>query len=325
MPTMRAQVLTAPGRLEYQTMDAPACGPDQILVRLQTACLCNGSDPLLVRAEPPTALPQVFGHEPFGVVVECGSAVQGLQPGDRVSWWFSVGAFAEYVAVTPNDIAVGRLPESIPAREAPLIELAAAAGRAVHAVPVGPGSRVLIVGLGPSGLLMCQQAKAMGAGLVVGWDLYPMRREKGLALACDAVYDPLAERLVETVRADVGELDIAIDAMGNDQTPGEPTLDQAVQALRRGGEVVLYGHPSRGRRFDSRRFQSRSAVMRSPVQDMDRVRQIMDEQVALAASGRLNLGALITHEIPLSEVPRGMELITEHPGECIKVIVRIAD
>ena len=68
----------------------------------------------------------------------------------------------------------------------------------------------MILGLGPSGLIMSQLAKIHGASKVIGWDLYPMRREKGLSLGCDNAFDPSLDSVGKLTKGELAESDLSL-------------------------------------------------------------------------------------------------------------------
>lgn len=322
---MWAQVLTGPKDLQYKQVAIPQVKPDEVLVKLETAAICTGSDPDIYDGHGAymDLMPFVFGHEPFGEIVACGDEVEGFEVGDKVSWWFCFGAFAEYVAVKPGKLNFVKVPKEIPAVDAPMIELMTAAVRAVASADIDSSSRVLIVGLGPGGLVMSQRAKILGAAKVVGWDLYPMRREKGLTLGCDAAYDPRSENIVEQTRKLIGQADVVLDAMGDDILPQEPTLDDAVKVIRPKGKIVSFGHPRRRRRLNTFNFQLKELTMCSPVQDRRKIQELMVESVGHVAAGRLKLGELVSEVIRLEEVGPWLDKIRNNPDKYLKVVVDI--
>lgn len=325
LPTgmMKAQVLTGPGKLEYIETEIPLITQDQVLVRLISACICNGSDQPIFEGVTSHSIPMVFGHEPYGEIVACGDHVKSLKNGDRISWWFTTGAFAEYVAIDPSAVAVAKVPEILTEEEAPIIELVAASARAVKREDINEKSRVLILGLGPSGLIMAQRAKILGASKVVGWDLYPMRREKGLELGCDAAFDPRDKEVIAETLNKVGEVDLVIDAMGNDILPGEPTFDRAIQVLKMGGKIISYGHPSKGRKLNPFYFQVKNAIMVPPENNIDKVQILLNESLQHIIEGKLCLKPLVSQTIPLQHVREGLSMTSNHPDKYLKVIVKI--
>jgi len=82
---MKAMVLEAPLRpLRLKEIDIPACGPDQVLIKVYACAVCR-TDLHVVDGElSEPKLPLIPGHEIIGDVVACGGNVQRLSEGDRV-------------------------------------------------------------------------------------------------------------------------------------------------------------------------------------------------------------------------------------------------
>lgn len=83
-------------------LDGP--GPTEILVRLEAAGICH-SDLSVVDGNRIRPVPMLLGHEAAGLVVEVGSAVTDLEPGQRV-----VMSFLPRCEECENCAADGRLP-----------------------------------------------------------------------------------------------------------------------------------------------------------------------------------------------------------------------
>ncbi len=321
---MLAQVLVSPGKLELQSIPKPGCGDDEVLVKMRSAALCNGSDPQIFDGKEGYPTPLVFGHEPFGHIEACGKHVQEYREGEAVTWWFSLGAFAEYAVVNPSNVGMAKVSDWLSPREAPILELVAAAGRAVSTASVSKGDRVLVLGLGPSGLVMSQWLKALGAEAVVGWDLYPMRRDMGAKLGCDLVDTSLNPDAATRVLSAVGEIDIVMDAMGDDVSPQEDTLDKAIATLRQGGRLVTYGHPPSGRRFNPFLFQRKGASLTCAQTTMEQVTQMIYEAQRMIGDGTLDIASLVSEEVSLQDVPRALAQLRSDPNRFLKVIVNVS-
>ena len=189
--TMMAWVLNSPGVLQLKEVEVPRIREDQVLIEIDRACICNGSDPGIFHGHEAYQTPLIFGHEASGRIVKKGKRVGGFELGQRVCWWFEAGAFAQYQAVTPGNTAMFQVPVNLTLDEAPVMELVLAACRALMEVRPEKGRRtVSICGLGPSGLVLVQYARALGYEHIIGWDLYETRRNLALLLGADEVYDP---------------------------------------------------------------------------------------------------------------------------------------
>lgn len=320
---MRAQVLTGPGELQFMDIPVPVYNSEEFLVKIEKACICNGSDPAILYGSHGRNYPMVFGHEACGVIIACGEDVKGYRVGEKISWWFKTGAFAEYISINPDKIAVVKLPESAGIDEGPLFELVGASARAVEAAGDLSGKRILIIGMGPSGLLMSQWAKHSGASEVIGWDLYQMRRETGLRLSFDKVFDDNDDKIVETTLGLAGEADVIIDAFPDDVLKGRNTLNNAIRTLRKGGLVICYGQPENGRAIDVKALQNKSAAIKVPINDIDAIRGFYGKATAMYNRGELSLKPLITGRVWLENILDGIGMVVDYPNRNLKILVDI--
>src|SRR5687768_1784781 len=87
---MKAVVLKAPRQVAVEEVPDPQIEqPTDVLVRITSTAIC-GSDLHMYDGRTVAKPGIVLGHEPLGVVVEVGSAVAKVQPGDRVVMPFNV-------------------------------------------------------------------------------------------------------------------------------------------------------------------------------------------------------------------------------------------
>ncbi|QIR85069.1 zinc-dependent alcohol dehydrogenase family protein [Paracoccus sp. AK26] len=73
--------------LVIEELDLDPPGPEEVLVRIGAAGLCH-SDLSVINGNRPRPVPMVLGHEAAGTVVQVGSAIRDLAPGDRVVMTF---------------------------------------------------------------------------------------------------------------------------------------------------------------------------------------------------------------------------------------------
>jgi L-iditol 2-dehydrogenase len=264
---MRAVVLREPERFETERRARPTPGDDEVLVAVRDVGIC-GSDIHYYEhgriGDYVVEEPLVLGHESAGEVVEVGAGVEGIEAGDRVALEPGVpcrrcahckrgeyhlcesvtfmatpphdGAFAEYVA-WPADFAY-RLPENVSTREGALCEPLSVGIHACRRGDVGTGNSVLVTGAGPIGLMTMEAARAAGATDVLVTDVV----ERKLSLAADRG----ADRTVDVTEEDLEEaaadhtdgvgVDVVVEASG-----AKPSIESALDAVRRGGTVVLVG------------------------------------------------------------------------------------
>lgn len=168
-----AAVCTAlTGEDSLQVLDWPTreLGASELRVAVRAASV-NFPDVLIVRGlyqvrpDPPF----VPGSEIAGVVTEVGSAVTGLQPGDRVLAVTGYGAFATEVVLTQGQSQIHAIPDEMPFDEAAAFDLTY--GTAYHGLirrgRLEAGETVLVNGAtGGCGSAAIQIAKATGASVI---------------------------------------------------------------------------------------------------------------------------------------------------------------
>ncbi|MBX0322135.1 NAD(P)-dependent alcohol dehydrogenase [Halomicroarcula sp. F13] len=264
---MRTAVLVEPTEFELEDRSEPSPGPDDVLVAVRDVGIC-GSDVHYYEhgriGDYVVEDPLVLGHESAGEVVEVGENVTGLEPGDRVALEPGVpcrrcahckrgdyhlcedvtfmatpphdGAFTEYVA-WPSDFAY-KLPDSVSTAAGALCEPLSVGIHACRRGDVGTGDTVLITGAGPIGLMVMEAARAAGATDVVVTDVVEEKlsfaEERGADLAVNVAETDL-ETAVDDYTDGVGA-DVVVEASG-----AEPSIRSTLDAVRRGGTVVLVG------------------------------------------------------------------------------------
>src|SRR5579884_1618799 len=94
-----------PSQLVYEDVSPPILQKGTVHIAVHAIGL-NYADGIAVagRSQPAPSLPFSPGFECSGTVIECGSEVQGLHPGDRVLAIMSQGAYAEEVVVPASHV-----------------------------------------------------------------------------------------------------------------------------------------------------------------------------------------------------------------------------
>ena len=316
-------------------VDRPVLSGGDLLVEMHACGLC-GSDVEKVKGH--YAATGKIGHEPAGTVVEVGSGVTGYRVGDRVFVHHHVpcyncdvcragrytfcptyqktnldpGGFAEFFRVPPENVSRGAalvLPDHVSFEEAALIEPLGCCIDALAALPFQPGDRVLMLGLGPIGLLYLKLLRVSGAGLAVGADLSAYRREVALREGADRVFDPRAPEGVTE-----GEFDLVVVATG-----AVRAISDGFRWVRRGGTVNLFGLPEKGSHLetDLQDLYMKGARL---VPTYAATERGTNTALRLIASGRLPVRQLVTHRIPLARIEEGFRQATATEGT-IKVVI----
>src|SRR6266446_6018957 len=205
---MRAMVLRAPGDLVLDDVARPRQDASQVQIRVTHSGIC-GTDFKIYGGAIPVGYPRIMGHEMFGEVVWTSGA-DALRPGDRViidPELYCGACFHCRIGQThlcPNGMLVGRdtnggfaeylnapashvfqVPDSIDSRTAPMIQVLTTCLHAQRQIDIFPAQSVVVFGLGVTGQLHVQLAKARGASPVIGVTRSPEKRALAEKLGAD--------------------------------------------------------------------------------------------------------------------------------------------
>jgi NADPH:quinone reductase-like Zn-dependent oxidoreductase len=230
-----------PEVLQLRKVDVPSPGPGEVRIR-HTAIGVNYIDVYARTGYYPLITPPgIPGMEAAGVVLDVGSGVDGLLPGDRVAYACApTGAYAELRSMK-SDLIV-RLPDDLSDRQAAAVMLKGMSAEfLLHRVhEVRAGDVVLVhAAAGGVGQLLCQWGRHLGA-TVIGTVGSPEKAEIARAAGCA---HPIVYTETDFV-ARVAELtggrgcDIVYDAVGAD------TFIKSYEALALRGHLVSYGQAS---------------------------------------------------------------------------------
>lgn len=327
---MYAAVVEKPNELVIKEVPTPKAGPRQVVIQALACSICNATDNHILEGifdGYHNFYPQILGHEVCGKVVEKGEAVTELELGDRIGLYTPNGAFAEYVLVDLDHHGYAKIPEGMSDEDASICEMFDGAYRSTIAcAELTPGERVLIIGSGPLGLTAIGAATAHGAQ-VCAVDLYANRLDMALQMGAKHVYNHSqmsADEIIEAVRRDVGEIDLAVMCIALDRSKDLDAFYMAVELLRENGrmtglnvEVQLKYHNHRMNPFHLNRKNIKYR------HNLERPGTLEDFRrgYAMVAEGTIPLGKMITHRVTLDELPWALDMCHNHLDECIKIIV----
>jgi L-iditol 2-dehydrogenase len=335
-PAMRVAVLRGPGDVVLEERPVPEPGPGQVVVRVTSVGVC-GSDThyydhgrigrFVVEA------PLVLGHEAAGEVTAVGAGVTSPAVGQRVSIepgvpdltceqclagrynlcpnmrFFATppidGAFAEYVVV--HAAFAHAVPEGISDDAAALLEPLSVGIWACRKGGVTAGSRVLVTGAGPIGLVSVQAALAFGATEVVVSDVNPARLTLAEKLGATEVVDARTESVTDLARPPTVLLECS----------GHPAATaQAIRALAPAGRAVLVGMGGDELPLPLSVLQERELEIMGTF----RYAGTWPTAIALVASGRIDLDRLVTGTYALHQAEEALTAGRRAP-DSVKVVV----
>lgn len=337
--SMTVPVFMGEGHIAYQQRPIPTVTqPDDVLVRIEACGIC-GTD-LNILAVPPAHKATtgiVIGHEGVGIVEEIGASVQGLHPGDRVvianrltcgrcaycrrgldnqcTDYQTIGttldgAFAPFLRAPAR--ALWKIDPSVPRDDAALFEPLACAVGSVKRAPFQVGDNVAIIGAGPMGLLFAQLYRALGAGRIIVVDVAPFRLDFAKTIGMDVALDASAVDVPAAVKRITGlGADIVVDAVGNQ-------IAQAVNLVRRGGQVILFGlRPHDSPPVNQYTITRYDLTVHGTFVGLHPFAQT----IQLLESRRVQPSALVTHRLPLHALEQGVALMRTQ--QAMKVLIEM--
>ena len=355
------------GDLRLERTPAPTPGPTQVLVRTRASLISAGTEKslrslasasLLAKAKArPDLVRQVIdrartsglrstveavrsrlsedmplGYSAAGEIVAVGEAVDGFRPGQRVA---TAGAPHADLQVVPGNLVV-TLPDQMSFEDAAFATVGSIALNGLRLAEIGPGSKVIVVGLGLVGQLASRLAVAAGA-LVAGVE--PDAWKRARAEAAGVVVFPADNTGWAAVSSWSGR-DGADAALVTAATRSSEPIARSAEAVREKAVVVVVGDV--GMELDRRPFYERELTLRvarsygpgryDPYYEelgvdypIGQVRwtaqRNMQAFVELVASGRVVVSDLTTHRYPFIEAPSAYAMLESGDEPYIGIIL----
>ncbi len=341
---MKALVLEEYNSLVYKDVPDPVILPGEVLVRIKACGICgsdvHGLDGSTGRRIPPL----IMGHEASGIIEATGSAVTKWKSGDRVTFdstvyklddWFTRegrynlsdnrevlgvspgdyrrnGAFAEFTAI-PEHILY-RIPDSVTFEQAAMVEAAAVALHAVNISGMKTGDNCAVTGAGSIGIFIIKLLGVSGAGRIIAVDNNPLKLQNALKNGADYIFESLSKNLEEEIKAVTGSrgVDISFEAVGRSET-----VNMAIDAVRKGGTVVLIGNTAKVIDFPLQKVVTKELT----IQGSCAIRGEYDVILKLLENKKLSVDDQISAIAPLSEGAMWFDRLYRKEDNLNKVIL----
>jgi S-(hydroxymethyl)glutathione dehydrogenase/alcohol dehydrogenase len=325
-----AAILVETGKpLELADVTLPALGTGQVLVEIDYSGVCH-TQVLECRGHrgEDRFLPHCLGHEGSGRVVEVGSGVTKVKPGDRaiLSWikgsgadvfgwaydwgWRKVNAgpittFGLHSILSENRLTV--IPGELSSREAAMLGCAVPTGLGTvfNTAQPRPGQSLAVFGTGGIGLCAVAGAAIAGCVPIIAVDVNPDKLAIARRMGATHVLDASRPDLVaEIQKICPGGVDFAVEATGR-----PAVMANALASVRaQGGVAVVVGNAHHGERLDldPKQFnmgkQLRGTWGGDNVPDRD-----FPRYCRLLAGGKLDLEPMLAKTYTLEEINRAID------------------
>jgi 2-desacetyl-2-hydroxyethyl bacteriochlorophyllide A dehydrogenase len=309
-----------------------------VLVRVTHSGIC-GTDLKIFTGAIPVSYPLIMGHEMSGEVVEgydgdrlkrgdrvvvdpvvyCGVCVNcragqtNLCPNGVLLGRDANGGFAEYVSAPRSHVF--RLPETIDPRTAPAIQVLTTCVHAQRRTRIFPGQSVVVVGLGVTGQLHVQLAKARGAHPVIGITRSAWKRDLAEQLGADITLPAGEDTVRRVIEATHGRgADVVIESTGIVRS-----LADSITMARLGGTLLLFGITTvteGALPFYQLYFKELTMVNARAAKGED-----FPDSIDLVARGVVKLLPLVTQVMPVSDLGPAIDMLKTDVDGRMKIIL----
>lgn len=321
--------------LRLGQVDAPVCGPDDVVVRVSQCGICGSDLGYLAMGGltgPDTPMP--LGHELWGVVSEKGANVSTVEAGDRVvvqplgngsnignggtEGGFSPLLLVRNVARFPD--AVHKLPAAIPQAYGALVEPLSVAQHGANRVAAAPDDKAVIYGAGPIGLSLLLVLAFRGLEDIVVVDLSQKRLDTARALGAHTLRgdDPgLAGKLVELHGSKrFFGMPMPGSSIFFEATGVRAVFEGIVNLAGPGSRVCLTGLHKEAATLDLMMLLAKEVSV-IPAMGYE---QEFGEVIDMLASGRLDPSVIVTHHFALTDIGEAFAMARD-TNAAIKVMI----
>lgn len=353
---MKGYAMLKIGEVGWVEKEVPVCGPLDAICKPLAIAICTSDVHTVWEGAVGDRHNMILGHECCAEVVEVGSLVKDFKPGDRVlvpaitpdwnsleaqagyamhsggmlaGWKFSNfkdGVFSEYFHVNDADGNLALLPETINVVDACMLSDMVPTGfHGVELADVQFGDEVLVIGIGPVGLMSVAGANLRGASRIIAVGTRPncvAAAKKYGATEFVSYKDGTIEEQVLEMTHGKG-VDKVIIAGGT-----VDTFESAVKSLKPGGKIGSVNYLGSGTYINIPRVEWGVGMGHKQINGglMPGGRLRMEKLGALVSSGRLDVSLLSTHIYEgWDHVPEALQIMKDKPADLIKPVVKFAD
>lgn len=353
---MKGYAMLKIGASGWIEKDIPEIGPMDAIVKPLAVAICTSDVHTLWEGAIGDRHNMILGHEACGEVVKVGSLVKDFKPGDRVlipaitpdwnsleaqagysmhsggmlcGWKFSNfkdGVFSEFFHVNDADGNLALLPSNIdPVDACMLSDMVPTGFHGVELADVQFGDSVLVIGIGPVGLMSVAGASLRGASRIIAVGTRPLcveaAKKYGTTDFISYKNGPIDEQVMKLTGGK--GVDKVVIAGGDCMT-----FDPAIKCLKPGGKIGNVNYLGSGQYVNIPRVEWGVGMGHKQINGglMPGGRLRMEKLGSLVSSGRLNVHHLVTHVFDgWDHLEEALFLMRDKPANLIKPVVRIED
>ncbi|MGI9565431.1 MAG: zinc-dependent dehydrogenase [Nitrosopumilus sp.] len=327
---MKTAFVKEPSIISVNDTEKPSLETGDILVQMHACGIC-GSD--LEKVFGQYGQPSMrLGHEPSGIILEVGPEVSEFKKGDRVFTHHHVPCYACYLCTHGNEtmcskyyetnlspcglseeyvvpswnVAHGgviKISDSTSFEEAAMIEPLACCVRAWDKFSYREGDSAAIFGVGPTGMMHVMLAQSKKFSKIFCFDVNEFRLDFAKKFNITESINSTSKDRKQKVLAQTDDMgvDVAIIATSNLKA-----LEDAIEMVRKGGFVMMFGVPSKNSKLDldMNKIYSKEITLVTSYAASDKDTK---EALELIESHQINLKQLITHTYPILDSQKAFD------------------
>ncbi len=342
---MKSIMLTGIRQMEMMLVPDPKIvHPTDVKIKMKVVGVCGSDIHYYVSGKigkQVVSYPFPVGHEGAGEVVEVGSGVTAVKPGDRIAIEPAMpcftcdqcmvgrphtcrhlrflgcpgqadGCLSEYIVMPESSCFP--LPESISFDEAALSEPLAIGLYAVkQSIPMEDAT-IGILGFGPIGMSVMLCALSQGASKIFVTDKIEVRINMAIGTGADWAGNPEKENIVDAIldMAPRG-LDVVFECCGQ-----QDAINQAVDLLKPGGKIMIVGIPEADTwRFSVDKLRHKEIT----IGNVRRQNHTLEETLTMIKSGMVNIQPMATHRFPFDRSKEAFDLVAGYKDGVMKAMI----
>ncbi len=327
---MKTAYVEKPSVISVAETQNPGLNSGDILVQMEACGIC-GSD--LEKVFGNYGQPSMrLGHEPSGIVLDVGSDVTEFKSGDRVFTHHHVPCYGCHLCLHGNETmckkysetnlapcglseqyvvpgwnvshgGVLKIPDSISYQEAAMIEPLACCVRSWDKFSYREGDSAAIFGVGPTGMMHVMLAHAKKFSKIFCFDVNEFRldfaKKFDITESIHSADEQRKQKILD--QTDGMGVDVAIVATSNLKA-----LEDAIDMVRKGGAVMMFGVPSKGAMMntDMSKIYSKEITLVTSYAASDKDTK---EALALLTSSKIDVRQLITHTYTIDDTQKAFD------------------
>jgi L-iditol 2-dehydrogenase len=342
---MKAMMLTGIRQMEIKDIPEPMIvNPNNVKIKMSVLGICGSDIHYYTQGRigsQKVNYPFTVGHEGAGVVVEVGTEVKRVKPGDRIAIEPAMpcgecdqclsgrqhtcrrlrflgcpgqaeGCLMEYI-IMPEESCFP-LGEKLTPDHGSISEPLAIGVYAVKKSGGVKGLNIGILGFGPIGMSVMLAAKAQGVSKVYVTDKIDERLSLSLKEGAVFTGNPMKENIVKKImEAEPLGLDAIFECCGQQEA-----FDQAVDVMKPGGRLMVVGIPEFERWSMSVETTRRKEIS---LQFIRRQVDCVEQTLEMMESGSISIDNMVSHRYPFDRTKEAFDLVADYKDGAMKVMI----